>query len=122
MVNSLAGYANELTDTSRLGDLCAVIREIIDACSDEIRRDLEQTNTLRPWRILNLNYGIVATRSHDPSLIDEACGELVKNLPQHARQVFREGMEQMDQVGYPDHVREVVARYDSLWGSDFTLH
>jgi hypothetical protein len=122
VVNSLASYANELSDTAQLATLAKVIREVIDAVSDEIRQDMEQTNMMRPWRILNLNYGIVATRSHDPELIDVAYAELVKNLPQDARQFFHEGMQQMDIVGYPEQVREVVARYDEMWGADSTLH
>ena len=121
-VNSLAAWANELHDTLQIAELVRVIREIIDAASDEIRKDLEQTNPMRPWRILNLNYGIVATRSHDPALMDEAFAVLVENLPQDARAFFREGMQQMDVVGYPEEVREVVEKYDRMWGSGDTLH
>ena len=122
VVNSLAAWANELQDTLQIADLARVIREIIDATSDEIRRDLEQSNPMRPWRIINLNYGIVATRSHDPVLMDQAFAQLAENLPQDARAFFREGMQQMDIVGYPDEVRKVVERYDRLWGSGDTLH
>ncbi|UCB55485.1 MAG: hypothetical protein JSW45_02850 [Thiotrichales bacterium] len=121
-VNSLAAWANELQDTVQIAELARVIREIIDAASDEIRQDLEQSNPMRPWRIINLNYGIVATRSHDPVLMDEAFGALVENLPQDARAFFREGMQQMDIVGYPEEVREVVEKYDRMWGSGDTLH
>lgn len=122
VVNSLAAWANELQDTVQIAQLAKVIREIIDAASGEIRKDIEQTNPMRPWRILNLNYGIVATRSHDPVLMDKAFGVLVENLPQDARAFFREGMQQMDVVGYPREVREVVERYDRMWGSGDTLH
>jgi len=122
VVNSLAAWANELHDTLQIAELARVIREIIDAASDEIRKDLEQTNPMRPWRILNLNYGIVATRSHDPALMDEAFAVLVENLPQDARAFFREGMQQMDVVGYPEEVREVVEKYDRMWGAGDTLH
>ncbi len=122
VVNSLAAWANELHDTLQIAELARVIREIIDVASDEIRKDLEQSNPLRPWRILNLNYGIVATRSHDPALMDEAFAVLVENLPQDARAFFREGMQQMDVVGYPEEVREVVEKYDRMWGSGDTLH
>ena len=121
-VNSLAAWANELQDTLQIADLATVIREIIDAASDPIRRDLEQDNPMRPWRIINLNYGIVATRSHDPRLMDEAFSVLVANLPQDARAFFREGMQQMEAVGYPDEVREVVEKYDRMWGAGDTLH
>ena len=122
VVNSLASWANELQDTLQLASLVSVIREIIDATAEEIRRDVEQTNPMRPWRIINFNYGIVATRSHNPQLMEEAFSELVKNLPQDARDFFREGMQQMDMVGYPQEVRDVVERYDRMWGTDSTLH
>lgn len=121
-VNSLASYANEVSDTVQLAQLAGVIREIIDYTADEIRQDLEQTNPMRPWRILNLNYGIVATRSHDTALMEQAYEQLVKNLPHDARQFFREGMQQMDIIGYPQEVRAVVEKYDRMWGSDSTLH
>lgn len=122
VVNSLAGYANELKDTLQLQELCRVMEKIINATDENIRRDLEQTNPMRPWRILNLNYGIVATRSHNTSLMEQAYDTLVKNLPQDARQFFREGMQQMDIIGYPDEVRAVVLKYDQMWGSESTLH
>ena len=122
VVNSLAAWANELHDTRQIAELADVIREIIDATGEAVRRDLDQTNPMRPWRIINLNYGIVATRSHDPELMDEAFGVLVENLPQDARAFFREGMQQMDSVGYPDKVRAVIEKYDRMWGSGDTLH
>jgi len=122
LVNSLAGYANEITEQHTLAQLAGVIKEVIDACDDDIRRDIEQTNMMRPWRVLNLNYGIVATRSHQPELIEQAYDALIKNLPQDARQFFKEGMQQMDIIGYPDEVREVVERYNNMWGAESSLH
>ena len=121
-VNSLAAWANELQDTLQLAELARVMREIIDAASQEVRRNREQDNPMRPWRIINLNYGIVATRSHDPALMDEAFAVLVENLPQDARAFFREGMQQMEVIAYPDEVRKVVEKYDRMWGSGDTLH
>ncbi len=121
-VNSLAGYANEVTEPHQLEELAKVIREILDACNDEIKRDVEQSNMMRPWRILNLNYGIVATRSHQPRLIEQAYDALINNLPQDARQFFKEGLQQMDAIDYPQEVREVVERYNNMWGSDGVLH
>ena len=122
LVNSLAGYANELTEPHVLADLAAVIKEVVDACDNDIRRDIEQSNMMRPWRVLNLNYGIVATRSHQPELIQQAYDALIKNLPQDARQFFKEGMQQMDLIDYPDDVREVVERYNNMWGAESSLH
>lgn len=122
LVNSLAGYANEVSEPQSLIELSGIFKEVINACGDDICRDQEQTNEMRPWRILNLNYGIVATRSHQPELIEQAYDALVKNLPQDAREFFKEGMHQMDIVGYPDEVRAVVERYNKMWGSESVLH
>ena len=122
VVNALASYANDITEPHLLAELIAVIKEVIEACDDEICKDIEQTNMMRPWRILNLNYGIVATRSHQPELIEQAYDALVKNLPQDAREFFKEGLQQMDIVGYPDEVREVVERYNKMWGTEGALH
>lgn len=122
VVNALADYANEFRDTEQLAELTRVIKTIIDATSESVQQDLEQTNPMRPWRILHINYGIVATRSHDPQLIETAYDALVQNLPQDARQFFKEGLQQMDVIGYPESVREVVERYDRMWGAESTLH
>lgn len=122
VVNSLAGYANEISEQHKLAELVGIIKEILDACDQNIRQDLEQTNMMRPWRILNLNYGIIATRSHQPALIEQAYDALIKNLPQDARRFFKEGMQQMDIVGYPDEVRKVVENYNKLWGAESVLH
>ncbi len=122
LVNSLAGFANEVSESHALAELAAVIKEVIDACDAEIYHDVEQTNMMRPWRILNLNYGIVATRSHQPEIIECAYDALAKNLPQDARQFFKEGLQQMNAVGYPEEVRVVVERYNEMWGSESLLH
>ena len=122
VVNSVAEVANDIQDTNQLMELCMVISEIIDAASDVIKQDLENTNPMRPWRIIHMNYGIIATRSHNPELMEQAYDVLVKNLPQDARQFFKEGMQQMDIIGYSDEVKAVVAKYNKLWGSDSTLH
>ena len=122
VVNAIADYANEYREPEQLVELTRVIATIIQTASEVVKQDLEQTNAMRPWRVLHINYGIVATRSHEPKLIEAAYDALVKNFPQDARQFFREGMQQMDIIGYPQAVREVVERYDKMWGSESTLH
>jgi len=122
VVNALADYANEFREPEQLAELTRVMATIIQAASESVKQDLEQTNPMRPWRILHINYGIVATRSHQPKLIEAAYDVLVKNFPNDARQFFREGMQQMDIIGYPQAVREVVERYDRMWGAESTLH
>ncbi|MCW9013548.1 MAG: hypothetical protein OQL06_07170 [Gammaproteobacteria bacterium] len=122
VVNAVASYANELKQSDELIILCDAINRIISSVSDDIRQDIEATNPMRPWRILNLNWGIVATRSHSAEVMEQVFEQLVKNIPADARQFFQEGMQQMDIIGYPDHVRDVMEKYSKLWGDEDSLH
>lgn len=122
VVNALADYANEYREPEQFVELTRVIATIIQAASDTVQQDLESANAMRPWRILHLNYGIVATRSLEPKLIEAAYDILVKHLPSDARQFFSEGMQQMDVIDYPQAVRDVVERYNQMWGSESALH
>jgi hypothetical protein len=122
VVNAISRIANSIRSPADLELLYREISEITAAVSDPVRQDLETTNPGRPWRILLLNRAIVATRSHQPVLIDDAYKDIVAMLPEDASGFFREGMEQMDAVGYPTHVREIVAAWYQRYSSKPTLH
>jgi len=122
VVDALARIANHSADTGELEQLCGAMGEIIDAVSPLIRQDLESANPGRPWRILNLNRGIVATRSRNPALMETAFRALVENLPDDAPEFFREGMAQMDALDYPRAVRAVMEKYYNESRIARTLH
>lgn len=46
---------------------------------------------------------------------------LIHYLPEDATNFFSEGMGQLDAVGYPQPVREVVEHYSLMWSTS-TLH
>ena len=54
--------------------------------------------------------------------MEHAFDAINEHLPTDALGFFRDGMEQMEQLDYPDHVREVVQRYFNLWSDRRTLH
>ncbi len=122
VVDALARLANQKQDPGDLLALYQVMGEIMDATAVVIRKDLETTNPGRPWRILNLNRAIVATRTHQPDIMEEAFGLLSEQFPQDAPDFFAQGMEQMDLLNYPPHVREVMDRYFRKWSIDRSLH
>ena len=122
VVNAISRIANSIRKPSDLELLYREISEILYAVSDPIRQDLESTNPQRPWRILLMNRAIVATRSHQPALMNDAYKDIVAMLPQDASRFFREGMQQMDAIGYPPHVREVVETWYQRYSSKPTLH
>lgn len=121
VVNSLSKVANLHKDPEFLGELSHVYREIADAVAPVIKQDPDRSNPGRPWRILNLNYGIVATRSHQPEIMEQAFEQLLLRLPEDAAGFFTEGMEQMDAIDYPEHVRRIMEKYYTLTNNP-TLH
>ncbi|MEJ2362316.1 MAG: hypothetical protein P8Z75_12975 [Gammaproteobacteria bacterium] len=121
VVNALSRLANSTQDTRLLGQVSDAAEVIIDAVPPQIKHDLDKSNPGRPWRVLNLNHGIVATRTHDPKRMEAVFEQLIYRLPDDVSEFFREGMEQMDNIGYPDHVRSVMEKYYHLTNKP-TLH
>jgi hypothetical protein len=122
VVNALADLANRTRDPALLAELSARMEEIVAGVDAEILEDRDRPDPMRPWRILLLNHGIVATRSHDPERMERAYHTLVSHLPEEAPGFFREGMQQMAALDYPPQVRTVVKRWSDMWGSGATRH
>jgi hypothetical protein len=122
LVDALALIANRTSQPGSLARLSEVMGHIIEAVSPVIREDLERVNPGRPWRVLLLNRGIVATRSHDPARMEEAFDFLIRHLPEDAPGFFAAGMQQMDALNYPDPVRRVMEKYHRRWTTGRTLH
>jgi hypothetical protein len=122
VVDGLALLANTTMEADRLTDLSKTINRITIAISPFIQQDLEKTNPGRPWRVLLLNQAIVATRSHNTELMESAFALLTEHLPEDAARFFTEGMEQMDALDYPAHVRKVMEKYHRQWAINRTLH
>jgi hypothetical protein len=122
LVDALALIANRTTKPEELGQLSELMGRIVGAVSPLIREDLEKINPGRPWRVLLLNRGIVATRSHDPARMAEAFDFLIRQLPEDAAAFFAAGMQQMEALDYPDPVRRVMEKYHRRWTINRTLH
>jgi len=121
VVNALTKLANNTQDTRLLGEISDAVGVIINSVAPGIKQDLDKSNPDRPWRVLNLNHGIVATRTHDPKRMEAVFEQLLYRLPEDAGEFFREGMEQMDRIDYPQHVRTVMQKYYELTNKP-TLH
>ncbi|MES9992655.1 MAG: hypothetical protein ABW098_11920 [Candidatus Thiodiazotropha sp.] len=122
VINSLARLANRFREPSQLQQLYDLSVELIEALEPLMREQQELAEKAKPWSILLMNQAIIATRSYQPQLIDEAYKTLCRLLPDQAPDFFREGMEQMDALDYPQKVREVVEKYYNLWSQPRILH
>ncbi|KPK39390.1 MAG: hypothetical protein AMJ69_05710 [Gammaproteobacteria bacterium SG8_47] len=121
VVDALARLANSTSNTAELVELTGIMTELLEAVAPAVAADLDQSNPGRPWRVLNLNRGIVATRSLDPAVMGRVFDDIVQRLPNDAPAFFREGMQQMEALNYPAPVREVMQRYFSRYSAT-TLH
>ncbi len=110
-VSSLAYVANHVQDTETLGWLSDEIGHVIEAVPDSLRQTAVSAMESDPWQVLNLNRGIIATRSHDTERMEDAFERLITLLPDDACNFFKQGMEQMDIIGYPDPVRQIMLQY-----------
>lgn len=122
VVDALALCANRLHAPEALLSLYELMGEIIAAVTPSIRKDLDKHNPGRPWRLLNLNRAIAATRSLEPLAMREAFDQILQILPEDAPSFFAQGMEQMDALDYPPQVRTVMQDYYNDWHRKHSLH
>jgi hypothetical protein len=111
LINALSALANNTHEPAQLAAMSDALDEIIEAIAPQLRQDLDRNNPGRPWRILNINHSIIATRSHDPQRMEAVFEQLLFRLPEDAPGFFDEGMQQMSSIDYPDHVRAVMEKY-----------
>ena len=115
VVDALANRANRERDRAALERLTHLTGRLIGATATAARTGFDHTYPSAPWRALNLNYGIIATRTRNPALIESVYEQLVQNLPADAASFFAEGMQQMERFNYPLAVRAVMTRYFDRW-------
>lgn len=121
IVNALSQTANNSNKEASLVKLHEIAEKITNATHEMIKKDLDKSEQARPWRILNLNHGIIATRTHNTDIMNSVYGQLVVRLPDDAANFFAEGMKQMELIDYPEHVKYVVQQFYLLTNKP-TLH
>ncbi len=111
IVNAFAHSANHMKEKESLLALVELMSMVVDASADSIKHDLESSNLYRPWRLLHINRGIVATRTHDEKIMRKVFDEMMFYLPQDATSFFAEGMQEMEALDYPPNVRKIIEEY-----------
>ena len=111
IVNAIAQLANFLQDQNELLALSELIDEIVNHCAEDLKQDTDDNEAMRPWRLLHINRGIIATRTQNLDVMKHAFDEFLLYLPADAPGFFAEGMKEMDALDYPPHVRAVMESY-----------
>jgi len=115
VADSFAIIVNSENDTGELVNLCQLMEETLQAASESIKKDEDRSDPWRPWRVLNLNTGIAATRALDPELMKQVFSELEKRLPEDVSGFFADGKRQMDSQDVPQEVRDVLNEFAGKW-------
>jgi len=110
-VTALAQTANTLHDKISLESLYEVATFIVYATSDDLKLKPTGSDLDNPWKILIMNYGIIATRTYTPELMESAYETLIQYFPGDGPEFFQKAMSEMDRLNYPLYVRNVVERY-----------
>jgi hypothetical protein len=122
VVDVVAKLANKQHNTETLTTMYHQVSQIINAIPNtqiENRTDEEAQAT---WRLLIINHSIIATRTHDSSIIEAAYQNLVERIPEEAPYFFSQAMEQMRLIDYPKSVCNIVEKYYLQWSDQSTLH
>mgnify|MGYP001015166487 CR=1 FL=1 len=122
LVNAIASKANEISEPHLLKQLYAYLNEVLDAVSPSVSQDLDKSDDMRPWRRLLINRAIIATRTLDTDIMKMAFDNLLEWLPEEAPRFFEEGVEEMLNIDYPDHVKQLMQHYYLMHGTPQTLH
>ena len=115
IVNAFAQRANRTQDKEQLVTLFHEMRRIIEHTEDSIKADTDKLDPARPWKILNLNYAIVATRTQLPEFMTLAYSDLELNLPDECPEFFEEGLKQAEKAVYGPVVKTIMKRYFDKW-------
>jgi len=119
IVNMLAAKANQTSDKTVLTALFHVMNDVIENTAPELRTDIEKSDPYSPWRMLNFNFAIVATRTMNKDLMISAFDTLGRNLPEECPQFFEEGLRQSEKAVYGPEIKAMMAEYFKKWA---TLH
>lgn len=112
------GFANLVNGENDQGELAALSRlidEVLEGAAEQLKMDEDRSDAWRPWRVLNLNSGIAATRSLDTRLMEETFEKMGRRLPYDMPLFFADGRRKMDGQNVPQEVREVMDRYAEKW-------
>jgi hypothetical protein len=112
---------NATRATDDLRALCGFMEEVIEAASLRLQLDEDRGNAWRPWRVINLNAGIAATRSLDPELMERTFEKMGRRLPYDMPGFLADGMRQAAFQNVPDEVRDVMRRHMEKWPNN-ALH
>jgi len=122
VVNAAAALTNTLRDPAEIAVLFRMTDDVFRAVSLRVSDARAGSEGQRAWRLLIITRAIMATRTQQPALMENAFATLIEQMPDDAAGFFREGMEKMEALDYPAAVRIVMQRYHDAQVGARRLH
>lgn len=113
--DSFAILVNGENDKQELANMSRMMDEVLQAASDEIKRDEDQSDNWRPWRVLNLNAGVAATRSFDTELMQDTFENMEQRLSHEMPSFLADGLRQATSQDVPQEVVDTINRFAEKW-------
>ncbi|MGB8338515.1 MAG: hypothetical protein WCD07_00315 [Burkholderiales bacterium] len=117
VVNALALRANDAGSKEALAAIYGIQQGVIKHLAPRYQHDLEKSDPQRAWRILNLNFAIVAIRSQDMRMMSFAFKTLGDHLPEECPGFFEEAIRLAQHPAFSDEVKDVLHGEHARWAS-----
>jgi hypothetical protein len=117
VVNALAIRANEAGSKEELAAVYALMQGVIKHMAPRYQHDLEKSDAQRPWRILILNFCIVAIRSQDMRMMSFAFKVIGDHLPEECAGFFEESIRLAEHPAFSDEVKGILHGEHARWAA-----
>lgn len=115
IVNALAERANAASSRQEVAAVYGMMQGFIGMLQPALGADLERSNLLRPWRLLNLNFAISGIRCGDEMLMRFAFEKLTENLPDDRAGFYAGALQLAEHAGLPEAVQAVMRGEHLKW-------
>jgi hypothetical protein len=115
IVKALAERANAAASRQEVATVYGMMQGFIEMLQPALGADLERSNPLRPWRLLNLNFAISGIRSGDEMLMRFAFAKLNENLPDDRAGFYAEALQFAEHAGAPEAVQALIRGEHFKW-------
>lgn len=119
VANALALLSNEAPDKPGLSAVYGLMHGIVGHVSPALSPDLERSDPMRPWRLLNVNLAITAIRTEDEALITQAFDQLDRALPDERAGFYAEALAIAMGPRIDPKVRSLIEERHRRWNMSY---
>ncbi len=117
IINALAERANDATSKQEVAAIYGMMQGFIEFFFPLLGADLERSDPMRPWRLLNLNFAIAGLRTGDEMLMRFAFDKLNDHLPDDRAGFYAEALQIAESAELPQDIQAIIRWQMRKWTS-----